>query len=143
MFKLIGLISFLFIVQCHAQVLTLTDDFESKRNVPNWIGDNCIIDTCVSNPLQKLPNNSTKVLRYTDIGGQYANLRINAGFNFNLETSSVFSFKLYVPSSSITGSQSNQVSLKLQNGNLGAPWSNQCEIIKPILLEIELRKKNW
>ncbi|MEN9344552.1 MAG: hypothetical protein RLZZ60_21 [Bacteroidota bacterium] len=135
MFKLIGLISFLFVVQCHAQVLTLTDDFESKRNVPNWIGDNCIIDTCVSNPLQKLPNNSTKVLRYTDIGGQYANLRINAGFNFNLETSSVFSFKLYVPSNSITGSQSNQVSLKLQNGNLGAPWSNQCEIIKPILLD--------
>jgi beta-glucanase (GH16 family) len=135
MFKLIGLISFLFVVQCHAQVLTLTDDFESKRNVPNWIGDNCIIDTCVSNPLLKLPNNSTKVLRYTDIGGQYANLRINTGFNFNLETSSVFSFKLYVPSSSITGSQSNQVSLKLQNGNLGAPWSNQCEIIKPILLD--------
>ena len=135
MFKLTGLISFLFVVQCHAQVLTLTDDFESKRNVPNWIGDNCIIDTCVSNPLQMLPNNSTKVLRYTDIGGQYANLRINTGFNFNLETSSVFSFKLYVPSSSITGSQSNQVSLKLQNGNLGAPWSNQCEIIKPILLD--------
>ena len=135
MFKLTGLISFLFVVQCHAQVLTLTDDFESKRNVPNWIGDNCIIDTCVSNPLLKLPNNSTKVLRYTDIGGQYANLRINAGFNFNLETSSVFTFKLYVPSSSITGSQSNQVSLKLQNGNLGAPWSNQCEIIKPILLD--------
>jgi beta-glucanase (GH16 family) len=39
-----------------------------------------------------------------------------------------------VPSSGITGNQNNQISLKLQNGSINEPWTTQCEIIKPILL---------
>ena len=39
-----------------------------------------------------------------------------------------------MPSSGITGNQTNQISLKLQNGLLAQPWSTQCEIIKPIVL---------
>jgi beta-glucanase (GH16 family) len=39
-----------------------------------------------------------------------------------------------VPSSGITGNQTNQISLKLQNSSIAQPWSTQCEIKKPILL---------
>jgi beta-glucanase (GH16 family) len=49
--------------------------------------------------------------------------------------SSTFTLLIYVPSSSITGSSNNQISLKLQDGNLPEPWSTQCEIIKPLVLD--------
>ena len=39
-----------------------------------------------------------------------------------------------MPSTGITGNQTNKIALKLQNGNLTEPWSTQCEIIKPIVL---------
>jgi beta-glucanase (GH16 family) len=73
-------------------------------------------------------------LRYSDTGGLYANVRFQTETNFNLTSNTVFKFKIYVPSNGITGNQANQVSLKLQNGNLAEPWSTQCEIIKPIAL---------
>ena len=41
-----------------------------------------------------------------------------------------------MPSSSITGTQTNQISLKLQNNDLGGnSWQTQTEIIKPITLD--------
>jgi beta-glucanase (GH16 family) len=45
-----------------------------------------------------------------------------------------FSMKVYVPSTGITGNQPNRISLKLQDGTLGSPWTTQCEIIKPLVL---------
>jgi beta-glucanase (GH16 family) len=117
-----------------AQAQILRDNFEGNRTITSWTGDDCIIDTSFNNPFQTGINNSSKVLKYTDAGGLFANVRFDAGFSFNLSTSSEFSLKIYVPSSGLTGSQTNQISLKLQNGLLGAPWSTQCEIIKPIVL---------
>jgi len=46
-----------------------------------------------------------------------------------------FSVKIYGPSSSITGSQNNQVSSKLQNSNVISAWLSQAEIVKPIVLD--------
>ena len=41
-----------------------------------------------------------------------------------------------MPSSSISGTQPNQISLKLQNSDLGGnSWQTQTEIIKPIVLD--------
>jgi beta-glucanase (GH16 family) len=117
-----------------AQAQILRDNFEGDRTITTWAGDDCVIDTTFNNPVQTGINTSAKVLRYADVGGLYANLRFDAGFSFNLATSATFSLKIYVPSSGLTGSQTNQLSLKLQNGSLGAPWSTQCEIIKPIVL---------
>ncbi len=117
-----------------AQAQILRDNFEGNRTITSWFGDDCAIDTTFNNPVQTGINTSAKVLRYADVGGLYANLRFDAGFSFNLATSSTFSLKIYVPSSGLTGSQTNQIALKLQNGSLGAPWSTQCEIIKPIVL---------
>jgi len=118
-----------------AQAQLLSDDFEGNGNIRTWFGDGCAIDTTFANPHPQGLNNSATVLRYHDLGGQYANVRFDILGNFVLTAQQVFSLKIYVPSSGLTGTAPNQLSLKLQNGVLGSPWSTQCEIIKPLLLD--------
>ena len=113
----------------------VTDDFEGGGTISTWAGDDCIINTSYSNPPQEGINTSATVLDYSDIGGTYANVRFDVATNFDLSVQEVFSLKIYVPSSGLTGSQPNQVSLKLQNGTLAQPWITQSEIIKPIVLD--------
>jgi len=113
----------------------IEDNFEGTGNITTWFGDDCELVQPISNPFQTGINPSSKVLKYNDIGGQYANVRFDATSNFNLTSNYTFTVKIYVPSSGITGSQPLQISLKLQNGNLGAPWSTQSEIIKPIVVD--------
>ena len=131
------------IVQVIAIILTINlsfgqtpqDNFEGTGNITSWFGDNCGINTGFANPFKTGLNVSNAVLRYDDTGGQYANVRFDFSPNFDLSVNHSFKIKIYVPSSGITGSQPNQVSLKLQNGSLGSPWSTQSEIIKPIVLD--------
>lgn len=112
---------------------TIMDDFEGNGNINTWQGDNCVINTGFQNPFKNGLNNSNKVLEYKDNGGLYANVRFDMSKNLDLSKGSIFSFKVYVPSNSISGSQPNQVSLKLQDGKIAEPWSSQTEIIKPLL----------
>lgn len=110
------------------------DSFEGNGTIDSWSGDDCYIDTDLNNPFPQGSNTSATVLQYHDTGGQYANVRFDLAGNFDLSTHHTFSLKIFVPASGLTGSQPNQVSLKLQDGTLGAPWSTQSEIIKPIVL---------
>ena len=112
----------------------LTDDFEGNGNIGSWVGDDCAVNAAFANPQVQGINSSATVLRYHDTGGQYANVRFDIPGNFDLTSQQTFSLKIYVPSSGITGTAPNQVSLKLQNGVLNSPWTTQCEIIKPIQL---------
>ena len=123
-----------FSLNSYSQSQISQDNFEGNSTITSWFGDNCGMDNAFSNPFQNGINTSAKVLKYTDAGGQYANVRFDAGFNYNLNTSSVFSLKIFVPSNGITGTQTNQISLKLQNGNDVSPWATQCEIIKSVVL---------
>jgi beta-glucanase (GH16 family) len=116
-----------------AQAQSVQDDFEGNGTITTWFGDDCGINTNVSNPYPQDINNSATVLSYTDTGGQYANIRFDIAGNFDLVSDNIFTIKIYVPSSSISGNQPNQVSLKLQDNNLDEPWSTQSEIIKPIV----------
>ena len=126
---------FLFISNCtYSQVQSLSDTFEGNGNISSWVEDDCVLDKAFVNPFKIGINNSATVLKYSDIGGLYANVKFNTSTNFNLSTNSTFSLKIYVPSSGITGNQTNKISLKLQNGSLPEPWSTQSEIIKPIVL---------
>lgn len=111
------------------------DDFEGNGTINTWSGDDCGLDTDFLNPYQQGINPSAKVLKYNDEGGQFANVRFDVDNNLDLSVNHVFSFKIYVPSNGLTGSQPNQVSLKLQDGSLAAPWSTQSEIIKPLALD--------
>ncbi|HKK63300.1 MAG TPA: family 16 glycosylhydrolase [Bacteroidales bacterium] len=121
--------------QIQAQAQTVMDDFEGNGNITTWYGDNCNINTSLPNPYKEGINTSSTVLEYHDLGGQYANVRFDVSNNFDLASNHTFELKIYVPTSGLTGNQTNQVSLKLQDGTLTQPWLTQSEIIKPIILD--------
>ena len=112
------------------------DDFEGNGNITTWAGDAAGLNTSLANPFKTGINTSATVLEYDDTGGQYANVRFDASSKFNMATDNTFKLKIYVPSSSISGSQPNQISLKLQDGTHAEPWTTQTEIVKPITLDV-------
>jgi beta-glucanase (GH16 family) len=130
--QLIILLAFSNLLQAQSQ--TVEDDFEGNGTV-TWFGDDCNINTSLPNPFPEDINTSATVMEYDDVGGQYANVRFQLSYNFDLAEDYIFSLKIYVPTSGLTGNQPNRVSLKLQDGTLPAPWSTQSEIIKPLMLD--------
>ena len=112
----------------------IQDDFEGNGTIVEWVGDDCGVVSSFSNPYVQGINTSDKVLKYIDTGGRYANVRFDTNQNIDLSIKNSFSFKIFVPSSTLTGNQTNKVSVKLQNGSLSQPWYTQSEIIKPITL---------
>lgn len=111
---------------------TIADDFEGNGSISSWYGDDCGMDNAFANPFPQGINTSSKVLKYTDTGGTYANIGFDHTGYFDLSGQASFSLKIYLPSNSLTGNQPNQISLKLQDNGLAAPWSTQCEIIKSV-----------
>ncbi|WP_166959441.1 PKD domain-containing protein [Yeosuana marina] len=112
------------------------DGFEGYGTITTWLGDGAGMNTAFANPYVDADNGSATVLEYNDDGGQYANVQFSVTPKFDLMAKSKFTLKIYVPSSSITGTQPNQVSLKLQNTDLGGnSWQTQTEIVKPIVLD--------
>lgn len=111
------------------------DDFEGNGNITTWTGDDCGINTSFANPFQQGINTSATVLEYSDTGGRYANIRFDLGSPLDLSNDGLFSFKIFIPSSDLTGNSPNQVSLKLQDGQRAEPWGTQTEIIKPVQLD--------
>lgn len=110
-------------------------DFEGAVVAPTWEGDNCEIDTRYANPYMDNTNPSATVMRYADVGGQYANVRLQLDDALYLTGAAAFDVMIYVPSSSLIGEQPYQLSLKLQDGRLAEPWITQTEIIKTIVLD--------
>ncbi|MGB6268738.1 MAG: glycoside hydrolase family 16 protein, partial [Olleya sp.] len=124
----------LFLLGTLVNAQVVQEDFEGGGTITTWYGDNCGMNINFTNPYQQTINTSNTVLEYSDVGGQYANVQFEVNTNFDLTTNNSFSVKVYVPSSGLTGNQTNQISLKLQDKNLAQPWSTQSEIIKPIVL---------
>ena len=125
---------FIFIYGSIVSQQIIEDDFEGSGTISLWVGDDCDVDSSFANPYVQGINTSSRVLKYTDVGGQYANVRFDSNENLDFSNNNSFTFKIYVPSSSITGNQTNKVSVKLQNGTLPQPWTTQSEIIKYISL---------
>jgi len=131
--QLCFLASILFTLSLQAQ---FQENFEGNTTVNSWQSDDCVIDTSFQNPYQQGINTSNTVLEYKDVGGGYANTMFDVATNFNLNNQNTFSLKIYVPSTGVTGSQNNQVSLKLQNNTLGNNmWTTQTEIVHSINLD--------
>ena len=114
---------------------TVQDDFEEGGTITTWFGDNCGLNVNLDNPFSQGINTSATVLEYHDTGGQYANVRFDVASNYDLSANYTFSLKIYMPENGLTGNQTNQISLKLQDKRLAEPWSTQSEIIKPISLD--------
>jgi beta-glucanase (GH16 family) len=114
---------------------TVQDDFEGNGTITSWQQDESVLNSAFSNPVKEGINTSNTVLKYDDIGGQYANVYFDIPEKYDLSENYTFSFKIYIPQNSITGSQNNQVSVKLQNNDMNTPWSSQSEIIKDVSLD--------
>ena len=132
-FILVFFFGFFFCSTVSQQIIE--DDFEGSGTISAWFGDDCGVDSSFANPYAQGINTSSRVLKYSDVGGQYANVRFDSNENLDFSNNNSFTFKIYVPSSSLSGNQPNQVSLKLQNGTLPQPWTTQSEIIKYIIIE--------
>lgn len=131
--KLLLTFLFIFTLIANAQQI-VEDDFEGNGTISTWFGYDANINAQFNNLYKEAINTSNTVLKYEDVGGQYANIRFQLDEKFDLSEDYTFTFKIYVPLINITGSQNNQVSLKLQNGDLNEPWSTQTEIIKSVTL---------
>lgn len=131
--KINFLISILFL-QFSVSAQILKDDFEGNSTINQWSGSDCQVDVPFNNIFKNPDNPSDNVLKYSDNGGQFANVYFDSPTNILIGNDTPFSLKIYVPSNGITGNQTNQISLKLQNKNINEPWSTQCEVIKPIAL---------
>lgn len=127
-----AIIAFALSLGAEGQVMEIQDDFEPGSEGLPWTEDDVLIDTDFPNPFIEGVNTSSTVMRYQDVGGEFANVRFDVPINFDLRENSTFSLKIYLPSEGLTDAQPNQVSLKLQNSNHGPPWQNQTEIIKPL-----------
>lgn len=113
----------------------LVDDFDGNSTISGWYADDALMDTAFANPFMDGTNPSATVLRYEDEGGTFANIGFDAGERIHISDETPFSIKIYVPSDGVTGNQPNQVSLKLQDGNLAQPWITQTEIIQSIRMD--------
>lgn len=133
--KLLSLCSLFILFTFAVQSQLLEDDFEGNSTITNWQGDDCEVIAPFENPFQEGINQSDNVLSYHDTGGTFANAFFDSPTGINLGTETIFTLKIYVPSSGITGNQANQISLKLQNNQIGAPWTTQTEIIQPLVLD--------
>jgi len=133
-FRLVLTLLFGFTFHAVGQTQMVKDDFEGNGTISTWFGDNCGMTPGLSNPFSQGINPSAKVLKYDDVGGQYANIAFNVPSNFDLTDHHTFSFKIYIPANGLTGSQPNKVSLKLQDGSLPQSWVTQSFIEKSIQL---------
>lgn len=126
------LFTLLFGFTSFSQLQYVQDDFEGNGTITSWYGDDCGMNNSFNNPFIQGMNTSQTVLQYNDYGGQYANVRFDVIENFDLTNDHTFTLKIFIPASGISGNQNNQISLKLQDGTLAAPWETQCEIIKNV-----------
>ena len=117
---------------------SVTDDFEGNGTITWNSATTGEMDagfgvnfSTVANPDASGINTSANVGRYEDTGEQYSNMNFNVSPNFDLSTNNVFRVKVYVPTPSTPYTAPAQLALKLQNGNLPAPWESQVEVIQP------------
>jgi hypothetical protein len=116
---------------------SVSDDFEGTGNL-FWNDDDTTTEV-VSNPFSGAGNTSAKILKYTDAGGQFANVAFNLSgddtVKFDLTTKNVFTVNVYVPTPTEAVTEPKQLALKLQDGSASAPWEGQEEVIQPYVYD--------
>ena len=115
MFRYFSLLSIFFTLPLFIFSQPIFDDFEGNGTIDKWVADDCGLNTRFANPFPQGINTSAMVLRYADTGGQYVNVRFDLSNNLDLESDHTFSLKIYLSAADISGTQKNQISLKVQN----------------------------
>jgi hypothetical protein len=75
--------------------------------ISTWYEDNVLTDINFDNPLINLSNQSSTVLRHQDEGEAYANIRFDSSSAILLDQNLIFSLKIYVACSALTGNQNS------------------------------------
>ncbi|PVY41710.1 PKD domain-containing protein [Pontibacter virosus] len=120
------------------------DSFDGNGNMV-WKKDQLTFNESYDNPAPLPINTSPKVAMYIKQEGEpyaFANLFADYAYNFDLTTRNVFKLKVFMPGyndfTTMAGydwaikTMLKQVSVKLQDGTLGAPWETQVEIKKEV-----------
>jgi hypothetical protein len=104
------------------------DDAEGNGNI-TWVGDSCGYEV-VANPSATGINTSANSIKYTDTGGQYANIQFELadGATFDLSTKNEFKLKVYVPAPAVAHTETKRLWLKLQDGTSAEPWNSQVQV---------------
>ena len=110
------------------------DDFEGNGNITTWFADDVTMDKAFANPSKTGINTSNTVLKYSDEGGQYANIRFDLSMDtsvkYDLSTKNKFKVKVFVPTPTVAHTEPKQLALKLQDGSKASPWEGQVEVIQ-------------
>ena len=101
----------------------IADDFDSDSvDIFAYTNDNDVVTTVMDGASI---GGSGNVLQYIDNGGTYANVQISTCNKFDMALTNTFTMDVYIDGASLSGSQTNQVAFKLQDGTQGAPWESQ------------------
>ena len=114
------------------QVHPIADDFDGNSvDILEYAGDNnATYATVDGTPF----GSSSNVLQYVDNGGQYANIQIRTCNKFDMSVTNFFTMDVYIDGSSLTGTQTNKVQLKLQDKSMGGnAW--QTQVVSEVLID--------
>ncbi len=80
---------------------------------------------------------SDTALEYFDDGtGQYANMQIRFNGKIDMTVMNTYTMDVYIDAASLTGSQANQLELKLQDATEAQPWLDQQTVIQEITPDV-------
>ena len=101
----------------------IADDFDvDSVDILAYTNDNDVVTTVMDGASI---GGSGNVLQYIDNGGSYANVQISTCNKFDMALTNTFTMDVYIDGASLSGSQTNQVAFKLQDGTQGSPWESQ------------------
>ncbi|MBM3420429.1 MAG: hypothetical protein FJY11_04760 [Bacteroidetes bacterium] len=119
-------------------VRDIHDNFQGGGNI-TWFSAEVSGFETVDNPLSDAVNSSSKVAKYTrGTGNHWENLQARLNHEMDLRNRNVFKLKVYMPSTNdyttldpnpiVDNKLTMSVSMKLQNSDIGEPWTTQAEI---------------
>ena len=72
-------------------------------------------------------------MQYLDDGTHfYSNMQIQFNSKIDMNKLNTISLRAYIDSSTLSGSQTNQLALKLQDSSENEPWTNQNVVVQEI-----------
>jgi len=120
------------------EVRDIHDNFEGTGNI-TWFAEEVSGFETVDNPQSDAVNGSAKVAKYTrGTGNPWENLQARLSHEMDLRSRNVFKVKVFMPSTNdytsldpspiVDTKLTMSVSMKLQDSDIGEPWTTQAEI---------------
>ena len=116
-------------------VTAYSHDFTAIGPSGYWWYNNEVGTARVNDPLGTGSYNG--VLQYTDDLSSYSNLQMRFCSKLDLNSVNTISLRAMIEGTSLTGSQNNQLQLKLQDATEATPWTNQQTVTKDITVTDE------